>query len=272
MRIESPSGDVSFEIPSTGNFVYNDEFGYRIWHNEQGVSLRFMVTRNGDPKKLIKQPVPKEVLGSEKFYTVGDFIIRQYVEPDSDSGASYQNLAIASPKGYYTVTALVANDLRNIYPTFLSSIRLNDKPIFKSPANPPEPASTVRINKMKPDASVSEALNKPDAKGLKLEREGKIPTGPGKKVFYSRDLVIVRKPFASFTDEARAIQAQGTVVLRVTFGGDGQIKRIAVRRSLEDSLDRSAFEAAKRIKFIPAELDGKPVDAERSIEYRFAIY
>ena len=61
-------------------------------------------------------------------------------------------------------------------------------------------------------------------------------------------------------------------MLRVTLLANGSIGRIALTKSLDQDLDRQAFAAAKQIKFIPAEMDGKPVDTTVQVSYSFSIY
>jgi TonB family protein len=65
---------------------------------------------------------------------------------------------------------------------------------------------------------------------------------------------------------------QGTVKLRVTLLASGNIGAIELVVSLGAGLDQAAFEAARSIKFLPAEIDGKPVDVTMNFEYGFTIY
>ena len=60
--------------------------------------------------------------------------------------------------------------------------------------------------------------------------------------------------------------------LYITFLADGTIGSIVVSKPLDTDLDRQAFNAAKQIKFLPAGINGKPVDSSRYISYGFEIY
>ena len=53
---------------------------------------------------------------------------------------------------------------------------------------------------------------------------------------------------------------------------DGTIGPIKLVKSLDRGLDNEAFKAAKRVKFLPSEIAGKPVDRSREIQYTFSIY
>ena len=83
---------------------------------------------------------------------------------------------------------------------------------------------------------------------------------------------ILSRTEPQYTEEARQAQVRGTVVLRAVFGADGTIKNILVLRSLPHGLTEGAVRAARRIKFIPATKDGRPVSQFIQIEYNFNLY
>ncbi|HSU26420.1 MAG TPA: energy transducer TonB [Pyrinomonadaceae bacterium] len=273
MRVESPSGDLSFAVPASGNIVFNDDEGYRIWHQEPGVWLSVMAWRNMDGKTMIKRQMSTKAGTDAKYFEVGDFIVRQYKAPDAVTKLDYQYLTLASSKGYYSISARVTKDTHQIYASFLNSIRLRDVPLFVGQPLPVE-SRTVRMNDLQTDDFVLQALKQPDPKDLELEPDPGMPATPAApvKVEYSRDLIILRKPRTAYTPSARANRVSGNIALRVTFRADGQIGRVVLVKSLDKSLDREAFNAARRIKFLPAEVDGKPVEVDRVIEYGFSIY
>jgi len=98
----------------------------------------------------------------------------------------------------------------------------------------------------------------------------------GKTVFTSKEISemarVVSKPEPSYTEEARRNQVNGTVVLRAVFAADSQVKNIMVIKGLPDGLTERAIAAARRIKFIPAMKDGKPVSMWMQLEYNFNLY
>jgi TonB family protein len=85
-------------------------------------------------------------------------------------------------------------------------------------------------------------------------------------------LKILNKPRPSYTDEARRSNAQGTVVLIVSFQSNGKIGPIMVLKSLPSGLNVQAVRAARGIKFTPATNLGMPVTVVKKIEYSFLIY
>ncbi len=85
-------------------------------------------------------------------------------------------------------------------------------------------------------------------------------------------LKIISKPRASYTDEARMNQVQGTVKIAVEFGADGEIKFILPFRTLPYGITEGCVEAVKKIKFEPATENGKSVSSISIISYSFTIY
>jgi TonB family protein len=83
---------------------------------------------------------------------------------------------------------------------------------------------------------------------------------------------VISKPEPAYTEEARKNQVTGTVVLNVIFAATGKVIGIRVVSGLPDGLTASSINSARRIKFIPAMKDGKPVSMYAQLEYTFSIY
>lgn len=101
------------------------------------------------------------------------------------------------------------------------------------------------------------------------------PTGNGDGVYQqSRNLkpTILYREKAKYTEEARQNRIQGSVMLSVIFGADGRIHNIRVVRSLPYGLTETSIEAAQRIRFQPAVLNGRPVSVQVTLEFNFALY
>jgi TonB family protein len=102
------------------------------------------------------------------------------------------------------------------------------------------------------------------------------PTGTDEAPYLGSEVTvkarIFSKPEPSYTESARVNGITGTVVLRAVFGADGTIKHILVLRSLPEGLTEKAISAARRIKFVPAQLDGRPVSMFLQLEYSFNLY
>ncbi|MCA9757134.1 MAG: energy transducer TonB [Candidatus Eisenbacteria bacterium] len=94
---------------------------------------------------------------------------------------------------------------------------------------------------------------------------------PGKSAFDSPPEVI-QMVSAEYPESARQAEAEGLVQLLVTVGTTGMVREVEVRSSdTVDALENAAMDAAKRWRFKPARMDGKPVKARIVIPFRFSL-
>ncbi len=105
--------------------------------------------------------------------------------------------------------------------------------------------------------------------------EGKSDNAVLTKVYSPKDVEVkarlLTRPEPGYTDAARNNQVTGTVVLRAIFSFDGKVRAIKAIKGLPDGLTYEAIRAARRIKFVPATINGKPVSQYIQIEYNFNI-
>ena len=80
------------------------------------------------------------------------------------------------------------------------------------------------------------------------------------------------KPAPSYTEDARANNLTGTVVLKCVFASNGFVTSVRTVSGLPYGLTERAIAAAKKIKFIPAIKDGKFVSTAMQLEYNFNLY
>jgi len=85
-------------------------------------------------------------------------------------------------------------------------------------------------------------------------------------------VIVLSKPRASYVDKARAGNVQGVIRLKLVFAEDGSIPNIVVLNDLPGGLLRQTLLSAIRIKFLPKEINGKPVSTIVTFEYSFTIY
>jgi protein TonB len=83
--------------------------------------------------------------------------------------------------------------------------------------------------------------------------------------------LVLYKVEPEFSDEARKAKYQGTVLLTIEVGEDGQPHKLQVLRGLGLGLDEKAIEAVSRWKFKPALRNGRPVRAAATIEVNFRL-
>jgi TonB family protein len=86
-----------------------------------------------------------------------------------------------------------------------------------------------------------------------------------------RPVEIIFKPTPEYTDEARSARIEGTVSLELEFTATGDIRVLRVVRGLGHGLDEAAQRAAVRMRFKPAQSDGRPVDSRATVHITFRL-
>lgn len=88
----------------------------------------------------------------------------------------------------------------------------------------------------------------------------------------SSPVFVTSKPRATYTDEARRNNVEGTVIVKVSLLASGNVGSVSVIRGLPHGLTERAISAARQMKFEPKKVDGVPVSVTQTFEYRFDIY
>jgi TonB family protein len=276
-RIESKSKDFSVALPEADYLVNNDGQKVSIWYFANGCSFSITMEKDGNAKSRFSyfklDPADKTVY---KSFKLGNSIGRWHETTVEKAKVHFWSFDIATSKGYYTISARLKGDDITATQRFLRSIRLEGKQIIDSTVTDPIEQQTVPVISFETSGVIKQALRQRDPTNLKLEKDVDTSPPPGevdeKTLAYSRSLVILSKPRASYTDSARMRNISGMVKVKVNFLANGTIGSIAIVKSLDKDLDRQAFEAARQIKFLPAEIDGKPVDSVKYVEYSFEIH
>jgi TonB family protein len=86
-----------------------------------------------------------------------------------------------------------------------------------------------------------------------------------------RPVEIVFKPTPEYTEEARSARIEGTVSLELEFTAAGDVRVLRVVRGLGHGLDEAAQRAALRMRFKPAQSDGRPVDSRATVHITFRL-
>jgi TonB family protein len=82
---------------------------------------------------------------------------------------------------------------------------------------------------------------------------------------------VLDKPQPQYTQEARNLKIEGEVHLKVLFQADGHVQVLQVVRGLGHGLDEAATAAAQRIRFKPAQRDGRPCDMTATVHIVFQL-
>ena len=82
---------------------------------------------------------------------------------------------------------------------------------------------------------------------------------------------IQEKPNPVYTVEARKLHVEGEVLLQVMFTATGQVRVLRVLHGLGHGLDEAATQAAERIRFSPAQQEGRPIDSTATLHIVFQL-
>ena len=88
----------------------------------------------------------------------------------------------------------------------------------------------------------------------------------------TKKAVITHRPEPGFTNQARKFWVTGVVRLLAVLHSSGETQILAVAKRLPHGLTQKAVDAAKRIRFKPAQKDGRDVSQYVVLEYNFNIY
>ena len=86
----------------------------------------------------------------------------------------------------------------------------------------------------------------------------------------TKKVSITEQPQPIYTEEALANRVAGKVIVEAVFTKDGKVESPQVVEGLHYGLSERAVEAARRIKFKPAEVKGRKVSVLRRVEYVFS--
>lgn len=95
---------------------------------------------------------------------------------------------------------------------------------------------------------------------------------PFKQSEVTTKAAITYKPEPSFTEWARRFNVTGVVRLRAILHSSGEVRNISVVKWLPHGLTRKSIEAARQIRFVPAQKDGRAVSQYVVLEYNYNIY
>lgn len=97
------------------------------------------------------------------------------------------------------------------------------------------------------------------------------PVRPRENTSSTTPVEIQFKLRPEYTPEAQRLRIEGEVQLEVVFEASGKLQIVRVVRGLGHGLDDSAIEAARRIRFRPAQSGGRAIDSTAVIHIVFQL-
>jgi TonB family protein len=128
------------------------------------------------------------------------------------------------------------------------------------------------------EAAVGKPDRNPQGANIQAGTFGDVEIGPGARRHRDaaaenaeRPLQILSKPRPRYTEEARRLQIEGEVLMEMLFTAAGEARVLRLVRGLGHGLDESAIEAARAIRYTPAERQGLPVDSKAIVHITFQL-
>lgn len=269
------SSNNEFAITVPGNFLaHKDHWNTtNVVGGAGGTGFRIVFDKTSKADEVVKMLLAGPVLkGKRSAFSVGEsqMIVNSYEGP----GIYHGVVDLVTKSAHYSLSIFASSINDNVLRSVLASIRLNDQPIFKdAKISSPTATSSVNVKELQDSDLVRAALKRKQTERITSEEAPKdyMPSLV-EETLYSRPGLIVSQPQAEYTSDARMHNVQGTVRLRVQLKANGNVGKILVVKGLPRGLTEEAISAASRIKFIPAEVGGKPADFAVTREYTFSIY
>lgn len=146
---------------------------------------------------------------------------------------------------------------------------------FRVSAESPEDARVVRFFSSLSFSKTTGATEVFEGPGLP-DPQADIQSEVDQKFYKGKETTrkarLAMKPEPSYTEPARKNQTMGTVILKCIFSADGSVKNITLVSGLPHGLTEKAIDAASKIKFIPAQKDGRYVSMIMTLEYNFNLF
>jgi hypothetical protein len=269
------SDNSEFSISVPGSFIVNKdsradrtelvggvgEIGFRVSFRKTSKARDFIASMVDSP----------EIKGVKTSFRIGKVHVHYTIYQGQKIYST--TVGVATGDFFYFFASAAPTADNDVLRGILASLRLNQEPILKD-INSPAPVATdsSKVNDLKTSDIVLQALKREQTEKIVTYTAPKNYKPVDVETLYSRPLLVVRQPVPTYDDEARQKGVQGIVSLRIEFKANGNIGKIFILTKLPNGLTDRAILAAGQIKFVPAEIDGKPADAYATREYSFSIY
>lgn len=275
--IVNRGGEFAAHIPPDMIVINEDRDYPRLILSSQDVRLDIIVRPNLGKKNIaITSPLRSSADSKLTTFELGEVSGRIGFSERPNRVATVINAS--SEKNQYFVAAYARVKDHPKVIRFLASIKFGGKPLLTiQNVEPESPGKATDIDDLESSEIVREFLKKPVNKKAEIRFESPDPTlqsafGENGEARQSnanetRSLIILRMPKPAYTPYGGRVS--GFVTVQVTLLSTGQIGTIVADPKLDRGLAESAVDAARQIKFIPATIEGKPVDVKRTFVYSF---
>ncbi len=186
-----------------------------------------------------------------------------------NSETRYQTTIYIGSRSYLlTISASAKRKDDPVLIQFFGSLLLNGRATFGNPNGGEQtPPAVEIIEKLVSSKIVNEMLAMKCGTRVKVEYTSQDASSQSQtKVEYSRRLLILRTPKAALNGERLGSKK---VSIRVLFKDDGCVGEALVIDGARGRETDAALVAVMNIKFLPAEIGGKPANSFKTMQYNF---
>lgn len=154
-------------------------------------------------------------------------------------------------------------------------VDVDDQEIIDIPPPPVEAPPPPKVIEAAPDDEVDDDVEIADTlMDLDMAISSSMPSfdmGDEGFVASSTNPMITHFAKPKYPEMARRAQIEGTVIVKVLVGPDGNVKDAQVLQGVNPLLNRAALEAARKCKFIPGKQRNIPVKAWMALPFNFRL-
>jgi hypothetical protein len=279
-RVETENKEVSVALPA--GFLVDAEKTdggrtHRIFASAgmTMVEVRFLIDKAGRNKVKIPPQATSE--GAESFKAFGLDGTRSCSAPGKRVSCT---VILASDQFRYIFLVSSLSEKPEIATMFLSSIMVDGKLIFTGESA--TVSETVQLSQLSTSTEIKEAMGRAlDERLIKVTRRRMSEYTEDKELPETvKPVLILERPYPTngiqkiFLNQPPnfgTTRAVGDVIrggrARVTFLASGQIGDIVIYSDENKGYIEDCVNAVKKIKFIPAQENGKPVDSVQTVSY-----
>mgnify|MGYP001545153299 CR=1 FL=1 len=155
-------------------------------------------------------------------------------------------------------------------------VDVEEQEVIELPPPPKEAPPPPKVIEAAPDEEVADDVEIADTlMDLDSAITSSMPTfdlGDEGFVASSTNPKIVTWAKPEYPEMARRAQIEGTVIVKVLVGPDGNVKQAIVLQSVNPLLNNAAIDAAYRCKFVPGKQRNIPVKAWMALPFNFRLH
>jgi hypothetical protein len=278
LRIESDAEDFSVALPSNA-IIDAEERKYgqilKAVAFQNGVEMELLIIKSNDDKYRRVNILPNDGRKLVSF-KVGEFMIIKS-EPRLPTGKFHNSFFIVKKDTTYTLSVTAKTGREKEVEQFLDSLILDGKSFAAQKEKQNLAEELVSVSALKTSAEVTEAFNRKLQKNkIKVTYEAASSDADDVETEgLTRPATILERPSptldASFASMGGA-SGIFAVKLKINFLANGSIGDITVLSVVNKEFSKACVEAAQKIRFVPAQSNGKNVDSVRIVEYTIGIF